>query len=123
LKPIFRDDAKARANGELPCPHKVPVPEIPAAKGAHVIASKCWVGFKHFVYGFSLAATASLVAGAHPYLAVGLGIAGGVAEATRKTVKDVRAESGDAWPDMLDRLLKIIIAIVEALKSRKGGKA
>ena len=119
MKPIFRDERKQPG---LPCPTPVPVPEMPTTKGAHVTASKCWVGFKHFIYGFSIAATASLVAGAHPYLACGLGIAGGVAEATRKTVKDANAASGQDWPDILDKLLKIILAIVEALKNRKGVK-
>ena len=118
LKPIFRDERKQPG---LPCPDKVPVPAMPSAGGVQVIASRAWVGCKHFVEGFSIGATVSLVAGAHPYLAVGLGVAGGIAATVRKTVKDSRAEAGDKFPDLLDKLLKIILAILEAIKKRKGG--
>jgi hypothetical protein len=87
-----------------------------------IAASKVWVGIKHFVYGFSLAATASIVAGAHPYLAIGLGVAGGVAEATRKVAKETAAEQGKDWADILDKILSILVALIEAWKKRKEVK-
>lgn len=100
----------------------VPVPPMvnnEPSTGDKLAANKWWIGLKHFIYGFSIGATASLVAGAHPYLAVGLGVAGGIAEATRKITKEKVADKGSDWADILDKLLKIIVAIVDAMKKKK----
>jgi dienelactone hydrolase len=108
----------------LPCPDPVPVPPFVmhnADLSDKIAANPYWVGFRHFAIGFSLAAAAALAAGAHPYLAAGLGVAGGIAEAARKTVKD-KAESKDNWGDILDKIMSIIVALVEAWKKRKEVK-
>lgn len=107
-------------------PVKVPETVIHTANAIDKISTKdkistnkVWIGTKHFLYGFSIAATASIVAGAHPYLALGLGVAGGIAEATRKVAKEAAAGKGSDWADILDKVLAIIMAVIEAMKKKK----
>ena len=118
LKPIPKPPYKPTITDKAV---KVPILVMSNATLADkVSANPWWVGFKHFLYGAILAGGASLAAGSAWPVAVGLAITGGVAEATRKTLKDKNAADGKNYADVIDKVLAIILELIKLWREKKS---
>lgn len=96
---------------------KVGVPTCPATKAT--FWDKLWVGTKHFTYGFLVAAGTAAATDSPWQQILLLAIGGGAALAFRKTAKDAAVEQGKEWPDLLDKLLELIILLVKLWRNSK----
>jgi hypothetical protein len=102
----------------LPAPFKVPIPVCPGTQ--LTFWEKSWIGTKHFIYGFILAGVPAIAISHDPWYLLISGLAGGALSAWRKTEKDKAVANGNDWPDVLDKLLSLILQLIQAWRESKN---
>ena len=99
---------------------KVDEPETPSTK--LTFWDKVWDGTKHFIYGLVLAGGSVFVV-YQGWLTIPQAVAAAAAmEAGRKITKNNLKEQGKDYADLLDKLLTIVLALINIWRENKSKK-